>query len=252
MNMNYNLILSDDKLVDNYSYIIDSNNNFIGYINEFISVKVGGTLALLDGEKVIFKQAKTRKTDKRGRSYRPIITIYIDKQCKDDNIKKVYRNSNGNYFYSFNKEQDEYICSFDELQLGYGELQKREYEKTDNMVLVSGLQVWVYSERWDDIFLNTIERVECNQIYTREYKKAIPVKYVFLTKQQADNFNDNYKANVYNSLSRNNDWFWMAEAYIRGSIKINRCQKRCLLEIMDKIDKSTLTFQEYNFDKNKL
>lgn len=247
--MNYNLTQDFEILDDNYSYIIDGSNNFIGYINEFISVKVGGTSALINNEKVIFKQAKTRKTDKQGRSYRPIITIYSDKLIENNNIKKVYRNSNGNYFYSFNKEQDEYICSFDELQLGYGEFQKQEYEKTDNMVLVSGLQVWVYSERWDDIFLNTIDKVECNQVYTREYKKAIPVKYVFLTKQQADNFNDNYKTNVYDSLLRNNEWFWMAEAYIRGSIKINRCQKRCLLEIMDKIDKSTLTFQEYNFDK---
>jgi hypothetical protein len=247
--INYKLIQDFETLADNYSYIIDSNNNFIGYINEFISVKVGGTLALIGDEKVIFKQAKTRKTDKQGRSCRPIITIYADRQIENNDIKKVYRNSNGNYFYSFDKEQDEYICSFDELQLGYGEIQKREYEKTDNMVLVSGLQVWVYSERWDDIFLNTIEKVECNQVYTREYKKAIPVKYIFLTKQQADDFNKNYKTNVYNSLLRNNEWLWMAKAYIGGNVKINRCQKRSLLEIMDKIDKSTVTFKEYNFDK---
>lgn len=117
------------------------------------------------------------------------------------------------------------------------------------MVLTRGLQVWVYSERWDDIFLNTIEKVECNQVYTREYKKAISVKYIFLTKQQADDFNKDYKTNVYNSLLRNNEWLWMAKAYIGGNIKINRCQKRSLLEIMDKIDKSTVTFKEYNFDK---
>jgi len=133
--------------------------------------------------------------------------------------------------------------------LGYGKLQKRELEKTDNMVLVIGLQVWVYSERWDDIFLNTIEKVECTQIYTREYKKAIPVKYIFLTKQQADEFNKDYKIKVYNSLLNDNEWLWTAEAYIRGSIKINRCEKRSLLKIMDKIDKSTITFKEYKFDK---
>jgi len=247
--MNYNLTQEFETLADNYSYIIDSKNNFIGYINEFISVKVGGTSALIGEDKVIFKQAKTRKTDSQGRSYRPIIIIYVDKQIKDDNIKKVYRDYNGNYYYSYNEEENPYVCSFDELQLGYGKLQKRELEKTDNMVLVIGLQVWVYSERWDDIFLNTIEKVECTQIYTREYKKAIPVKYIFLTKQQADEFNKDYKIKVYNSLLNDNEWLWTAEAYIRGSIKINRCEKRSLLKIMDKIDKSTITFKEYKFDK---
>lgn len=249
MNMNYNLTQDFETLLDNYSYIIDSKNNFIGYIDEFISVKVGGTLALLGEDNVIFKQAKTRKTDSQGRSYRPIITIYTDKQLEDDSIKKVYRDYNGNYYYSYNKEENPYVCSFDELQFGYGELQKRELEKNDNMVLVSGLKVWAYSERWDDIFLNTIEKVECTQIYTREYKKAIPVNYIFLTKKQADDFKNNYKNNVYEYLLLQNEWLWKAKHYIAGNIKLNRCEKRALLKIMDDIDKSTVTFKNYNFDK---
>lgn len=102
--MNYKLIQDFEKLSDNYSYIIDSNNNFIGYIDDFISVKVGGTSDLIDDEKVIFKQAKTRKTDNKARSYRPIITIYVDNQIKSNDIKKVYRDGNGNYYYSFNAE----------------------------------------------------------------------------------------------------------------------------------------------------
>lgn len=161
--------------------------------------------------------------------------------------KKVYKNKDGNYYYSFNKEDDEYICLFDELQLGYGDFQKRELEKTDNMVLVRGLQVWVYSERWNDIFLNTIEKVECTQIYTREYKKAIPVKYVFLTLVQAEEFKKNYKNDTYNSLLENNGWLWKVKGYLQGYEKLNRCEKRTIIEIIDEID----LFKPIDFKKKE-
>lgn len=245
--MDYILIEDYEILSNDYSCIIDNNNKLLGYIDEFISVKVGGTRASINNKEVIFTKAKTRKIDNRGRSYRPIITIYLEKHMEDDKTKKVYKNKDGNYYYSFNKEDDEYICLFDELQLGYGNFQKRELEKTDNMVLVRGLQVWVYSERWNDIFLNTIEKVECTQIYTREYKKAIPVKYVFLTLVQAEEFKKNYKNDTYNSLLENNGWLWKVKGYLQGYEKLNRCEKRTIIEIIDEID----LFKPIDFKKKE-
>jgi hypothetical protein len=245
--MDYILIQDYEILSNDYYCIIDNNNNLLGYIDEFISVKVGGTRVSINNEKVMLKKAKARKTDDKGRSYRPIITIYLEKQIEDSETKKVYKNNEGNYYYSFNKEDDEYICLFDELQFKYVEIQKRECEKSDNQVLVSRLQVWIYSERWNDIFLNTIDRIECKQIYTREYKKAIPVKYVFLTLIQAEEFKKNYKKDTYNSLLENNEWLWKVKGFLQGYTKLNRCEKRTIIDIIEDID----LFKPIDFKKKE-
>lgn len=224
----YMTINNTENLKDDYSCLTMVSGEVIGYIDSFISIPVGGCKVSVNNEIMFLKKAK-RMRDKENRSYRVIVTVPIN---RNENSKNVYLNGKRGYYYSFKKEEDEYICQFDELQWKY--VRAEEFNRNaditeDTDVLAKDLRVWVYSEYYNDIFYNTITSVGNDVVYVDEFKKAIPKHLVFLTKERAENC----KRRKVEYLKKDYNWLREIRSSLYGNVKLKGARKQMVIDAME-------------------
>ena len=180
-NENY-ITTEDNKLENNYSCLVLNDGSIFGYVNSFLSVPNGGKRIYVNNEPIFLKKAYNTQLSKIGR-YRKILVVPL----KDNSDKKkVYKNKNGEYYYSYKEENDEYICLFEELIWKYKKTQELMEEDYGEKVLTKDLKVWVYSDYFLDFFYNTISSVQNDSVMVLEFDSPIPKRNVYLTKYEAD------------------------------------------------------------------
>lgn len=236
-----------DNLNYNYSRMVDVNNEFICYINEFISVPRESIKIKINNDEYIVFKAKAKKEDKNDRTYRDIVInkIQTDSNQIDNTIKKVYQNRNGEYYYSYDKQSDRYVCSFDELMwkspVYYKEnVNKEIYES----VLTEGLKVYNYSEYFNSIFFNTISNVdEEGKVYFEECK-IWQKDNIYLLKEDAVKAYNKRNDSLKESLLYDNYWLSRLRSYLIFDEKMSMKEKEILADIIIRVDRNSIKLME--------
>jgi len=175
-----------ENLRNDYSRMVNINNEFMFYINEFLSLSNELPRIKINDIEYMCLKAMPKKQDKENRTYRNIVInkLNIDKEQTDNTIKKIYQDINNKYYYSYEKQNDKYICSFDELMWKTPTYYKENVNKgIDEPVLTKGLKIFNYSERFHDVFFNIISKVdEDGKIYFEDYKIWAKNNIIYLEK----------------------------------------------------------------------
>ena len=218
-----------------YSCVVDVHNKFICYINEHITITKEYPRIEIDNKEYMVIKARGRKQDKDKRYYHDIIVVEINY----DTDKKIYKNTDDKYYYSYEPQLDEYICTYNEIMWKYPSYYLEHLNDDINMpVLNIGMKVYNYSDYFNCIFLNTISKIEDGKIYFEENSKIYAKESrVFLTKQSAEECGKNtydYEKKMY---LHNNYWI---DKLIYRIDDLKMPDKKIFIDILRNIDKDSI------------
>jgi len=235
-----------ENLRNNYTRIVNMNNEFMFYINEFLSLSNELPRIKINNIEYMCLKAMPKREDKEKRTYRNIVVnkLNIDKDQTNNSIKKVYQNIDNKYYYSYEKQNDKYICSFDELMWKTLAYYKENINKNiDEPVLAVGLKVFNYSERFHDVFFNIISKVdEDGKIYFENCRLWLKDN-IYLFREDAMKYYKKIDCELENDLLKNNNWVLRIREFLVSNKKFYKKEKDVLIDILARVDQDNIKYK---------